>query len=172
MPLTFIRFTVRNKGGKLGGQTLEHAVAEFDWPTFKNTPNAEEFVKKSYYAAAQKLVRELHEGKNRTEDHHLHSMESLIARSLKFTREEIIEWCDSRNWALATFTTDPEKAIALLKEYLPNLSSSDFGFPEQLRSRAAEVVAEVADSKADPLADYLFVKLSQEQKKENLLELL
>lgn len=172
MSLTSISFTVRNKGGKLGGQTIEHSVAEFDWPTFKNTPNAEAFVKKAYYAAAQKLVRDLHEGKNQTEDHHLHSMESLVARSLKFTRDEIIEWCDSRDWTRAKFTTEPEKAIASLKEYLPNLSSSDFAFPERLRTRAAEIVAEVADSRADPVADYLFVKLSQEQKKDDLLELL
>lgn len=172
MSLTSIRFTVRNKGGKLGGQTLEHSIAEFDWPTFKNTPNAEAFVKKAYYAAAQKHVRELHEGKNQTEDHHLQSMESLIARSLNFTREEIIEWCDSRDWTRARFTTEPEKAVALLKEYLPKLSSSDFGFPEKLRTRAAEIVAEVADSKADPVADYLFVKLSQEQKNDELFDLL
>jgi hypothetical protein len=71
MPLTSIRFTVRNKGGKLGGQTLQHDVAEFNWQQFKNTSNAEAFVKKAYIAAAQKLVRDIHEGKNQTEVHHL-----------------------------------------------------------------------------------------------------
>jgi hypothetical protein len=165
MSLTSIRFRVRNKGGKFAGQILEHSVADFDWAAFKNTPNAEAFAKKAYAAAAQKLVRELYEGKNQTDDRHLQSMESLIARSLKFTRDEIVDWCDSRDWRRAKFTIPAEKAIKTLKEHLPNLSSDDFGFPENLRIRAAEIVAEVADSKSDPVADYLFVKLSQEQRK-------
>lgn len=161
MTLTSISFTVRNKGGKLAGQTLTHSVAEFDWSAFKNTPNAEAFVKKAYYAAAQKLVRELHEGKNQTEEHHLQTMESMIARSLKFTRDEIVEWLDSRDWSRVKFSGDPEKGIAFLKAHLPGLSSSEFLFPENSRSRAAEIVAEVADSNADPVADSLFSKLTQ-----------
>ena len=83
MSLTPIRFTVRKKGGVLSGKPIEHQVAEFDWGMFKNTPNAETFVRKAYYAAAQKLVRELYEGKSQTEEHHLKSMESLIARGCK-----------------------------------------------------------------------------------------
>ena len=172
MPSTLIRFTVRRKGGPLGGQTIEHQVADFDWLLFKNTPNAEAFAKKAYVAAAQKLVRELNERKSQTEEHHLQSMESLIARSLKFTREEIEDWCESRNWSVVKFTVEPQKGIALLKENLPNLTSSEFSFPEKLRARAAEIVAEVADSKSDPVADYPFVKLSQEQKKDDLFNLL
>ncbi|MDP2816313.1 MAG: hypothetical protein Q8O19_06505 [Rectinemataceae bacterium] len=170
MPFTPIRFTVRNKGGVLGGQSLEHEVADFDWVSFKNTPNAEAFVRKAYFAAAKKLVRELHEGKNQTEEHHLQSMESLIARSIKFSREELTDWCESRDWSRASFTIEPQRAIQLLKEHLPSLSSSEFAFPEKLRLRAAEIVAEVADSKSDPVADYLFVKLSQEQKKPVLFD--
>lgn len=170
MTLTTIRFTVRKKGGKLSGQTLEHQVAEFDWQTFKNTPNAEVFVKKAYYAAAQKLVREIHEGNMQTGGHHLQSMESLIARSLKFTRDEIAEWCDSRDWGCAKFKVEPEKGIAVLKELLPGLSSSEFRFPKEIRSRAAEIVAEVADIKADPVANYLFVKLTQDQKEDSLAD--
>ena len=169
MSSTPIRFTVRDKGGALGGQTLEHEVADFDWASFKNTPNAEAFVRKAYFAAAKKLVRELHEGKNQTEEHHLQSMDSLIARSLKFSREELVEWCESRDWSRASFKVEPQKAIQLLKEHLPGLSSSELAFPEHLRLRAAEIVAEVADSKSDPIADYLFVKLSQEQKPQDML---
>ena len=170
MTLTTIRFRVRNKGGKLGGEILEHQVAEFDWSTFKNTPNAEAFVKKAYYAAAKKLVREIHEGNRQTGDHHLQSMESLIARSLKFTREEIAEWCDSRDWGCAKFKVETEKGIAVLKEHLPGLSSSEFRFPEKIRSRAAEIVAEVANINADPVANYLFSKLTQNQKNNSLAE--
>lgn len=174
MSLTSIRFTVRNKGGKLGGQTLQHDVAEFNWQTFKNTSNAEAFVKKAYVAAAQKLVRDIHEEKNQTEVHHLQSMESLIARSLKFNKNEIEEWCESREWTRAKFAAgvDPTKAIATLKTNLPALSNSDFGFPEHLRIRAAEIVAEIADTNSDPVADFLFVKLSQEQRGEELALLL
>jgi hypothetical protein len=172
MSFNTIRFTIRKRGGALGGQSIQQAVAEFDWTTFKNTANAEAFVKKSYYAAAQRLARELAEGKNQTEAHHLQTMESLIARSLKFTKEEIQEWCESRDWDLAKFTTEREKGIRILKENLPSLSASEFAFPERLRKRAAEIVAEVADSNADPIADYLFVKLSQEQQKSSILDLL
>jgi len=172
MPLTPIRFTVRRKGGALSGQTIEHAVADFDWALFKNLPNAEVFVKKAYFSAAQRLVREIHEGKSQSEEHHLQSMESLVARSLKFTKDEIADWCESRDWTKASFKAEPDKSIRLLTEHLPALSSSEFSFPQHLRTRAAEIVAEVADSKADPIADYLFVKLSQEQKKQDLLLLL
>jgi len=120
---------------------------------------------KAYFTAAQKLVRDIYEGKNQTEVHHLQSMESLVARSLKFNRDEIEEWCDSRDWARANFAVkvDASKAILMLKNNLPALSNSDFGFPENLRRRAAEIVNKVADINADPVADFLFVKLSQEQ---------
>ena len=164
-----IRFRVRNKGGVLGGKTLEHEVADFDWALFKNIPNAEAFVQKAYFAAAKKLVRELHERKNQTEEHHLKSMESLVARSIKFSREEIVEWCESRDWSRASFSVEPSKAIQLLKKHLPGLSSSDSAFPEHLRRRAGEIISDVADSKSDPTADYLFVKLSQEQQKQEML---
>lgn len=168
MPLITVRFTVRKKGGTLGGQTLEGQVEEFDWDVFKNTPNAQEFVKKAYYSSAQKLIRDIYEKKNQTEIHHLQHMESLIARSLKFTKEEIEEWCESRDWSRANFAVDSEKGIRLLKENLPGLSSSEYSFPDKLRTRAAEIVAAVADSKADPVADFLFVKLSQQKNEENI----
>ena len=163
MAFTSIRFTVRNRGGEFGGQSFEHNVPAFNWSQFKNAPNAEAFVKKAYFAAAQKLVRDLIEEKNSTDPRHLESIEALIARSLKFTRPEIQDWCESRNWALARFTSDPEAAIKTLKAHLPNLSSDEFAFPPHLRSRAAEIVAEVADFNSDPVADYLFVKLAQER---------
>lgn len=170
MSHTTIRFTVRKKGGPSAGKTLEQSVAEFNWEKFKNTPNAEAFVKKAYFAAAQKLTRELHESKSQTEEHHLQTMESLIARSLKFTKTEIQDWCESREWGRVTFKADAEKAIGILKENLPKPSSSEFCFPINLRERAAEIIAEVADAKLDPIADYLFVKLSQKSKDEIALD--
>ena len=171
MSLVPIQFTVRNKGGALGGQTIEHLVAEFDWEVFKNTPNSEEFVRKAYYAAAKKFIRELHEGRNQTEEHHLQSMENLIARSLSFTQQEIKDWCEERDWSIVTFKGDREKALGFLKEQLPRLASSENDFPDRQRHRAAEIVAEVADSKSDPVANYLFVKLTQGQKNDDLANL-
>ena len=160
MSLTSIRFKIRNRGGAFGGQSFEYRVPAFDWNVFKNTPNAEAFVKKAYFAAAQKLVRDLVEEKISTEEHHLESMEALVARSLKFTRQEIQDWCESRDWSVARFNVNPEAAIKTLKTHLPNLSSDEYAFPLKLRTRAAELVAEVADQNADPVADYLFVKLA------------
>lgn len=118
------------------------------------------------------MVRELEEGKNQTEAHHLQTIESLIARSLNFTKEDIQEWCNNRNWESAAFRGDREKGIQMLKDKLPLLAGSDFAFPEEFRKRAAEIVAEVAGSSVDPVADYLFVKLSQEQKQTSKLDLL
>lgn len=172
MTMTTIRFTVRRKGGVLSGQTIEHSVPEFEWHTFKNLPNAEAFVKKAYFAAAQKCAREINEGSNGTDTHHLQSMDSLIARSIRFTREEIEDWCESRDWSKIKFGIEPAKAISYLKTNLPQLAVSESVFPQQLRSRAAELVASVADSKADPVADYLWVKLTQESKLDDWVELL
>ncbi len=163
MPLTPIRFTVRRRGGEFGGQTLEYSVAAFDWELFKNTANAEAFVRKAYYAAAQKLVRDLVEEKTPTAPHHLMSMENLVARSLRFTHQEIAEWCEARDWSNATFTIDFDKAVRFMKDNLPNLASAEFSFPSKLRERAAEVVAEVADRESDPVANFLFIKLTQQQ---------
>lgn len=172
MPHTTIRFTVRRKGGVLAGQTIEHEVPKFDWQSFKNLPNAEEFVKKAYFAAAQKLVREIHEGKNGTGEHHLQSMEALIARSLKFARVEIEEWCENRDWGNAGFVDEAERKIAFLKENLPLLSSNDAAFPEHLRKRAAEIVASIANIQTDPIANFLWVKLIQKPKKDEFFDLL
>jgi hypothetical protein len=163
MPMTPIRFTIRRRGGEFAGHEYTYRVAAFDWELFKNTPNAEAFTKKAYYAAAQKLVRDMVEEKPTTDEHHLVSMENLIARTLKFTKQEIIDWCESREWSLAKFTIDSEKGVKIMKDNLPNLSSAEFAFPQKLRARAAEIVAEVADKDSDPIANYLFVKLSQTQ---------
>ena len=163
MSKTPIRFTIRRRGGEFAGHTYEYRVAAFEWDLFKNTPNAEAFAKKAYYAAAQKLVRDMVEEKPSTDEHHLISMENLIARTLKFTKQEIIYCCDSRDWSQAKFAIDSDKGVEIMKDKLPNLSSAEFAFPAKLRVRAAEIVAEVADKDSDPIANYLFVKLTQTQ---------
>jgi hypothetical protein len=158
-----ISFTIRRRGGEFAGQKYEYRVAAFDWELFKNAPNAEAFAKKAYYAAAQKLVRDMVEEKPSTDEHHLISMENLMARMLKFTKQEIIDWCDSREWSLAKFSIDSEQGIKIMKDNLPKLSSAEFAFPSKQRARAAEIVAEVANKDSDPIANYLFVKLTQPQ---------
>jgi hypothetical protein len=170
-----IRFTVRNKGGKLGGQTIEHKVPGFDWVSFRKMPNAEAFVKKAYFAAAHKICREIYEGINGTDEHHLQSVDSLIARSINLTQKEIKDWLDSRDWTHAKFNINKEKAIDFLEKNLPLLANNESAFPEKLRERAAEIVAEIAeiaDYEADPIADYLWVKLTQESANDELLSLL
>jgi hypothetical protein len=164
-----IRFTVRKKGGKSSGETLEHDVPAFDWGEFKNSPNAETFVKKAYFSAAQKIVREIHESKNGTEEYHLKTIESLVARSINFNSSEINDWLESRDWEQAKFTIEKSKGINFLKKNLPLLASDDSSFPEKLRDRAAELIAEIADIEADPVADYLWVKLTQESSPGDLL---
>lgn len=154
-------FKIRDKGGSSAGQTIEAEVADFDWELFKKLPNAEEFVKKYYFAEARKFAREIHEGKNQTQEWHLQSMENLIARTLKFTKEEINTWCDQRDWSQMKSVKEIDKAIKYLKENLPKLSSSEFNYPENMRIKSAEIVAEISNTQIDPIANYLFVKLSQ-----------
>ena len=160
--LTKIRFTVRDKGGSLGGQTIEGHIPEFHWESFKQTPNAEAFVKKAYVAAARKLIRELREEKNFMQEYHLESTEQIVARSIKFSKAEIKDWCASRDWTKATFKNDPSKGIQTLTEKLPKLATSEsvFVFNPDEGQKVALMIADVSDLKADPVADYIFAKLT------------
>lgn len=169
-----IRFRVRNKGGKSAGEILEHEVPVFSWDEFKNLANAEAFVKKAYYAAAKRIVREIHENINGTNDSHIQSIESLIGRSIYFSQEEIRDWIDSRNWSYAQFSygVDKDEAIKFLSNNLPLVSTNDNAIPDKLRNKAADIVAEIADIKSDPIADYLWVKLTQEKHETDLMALL
>ena len=167
-----IRFTVRNRGGASGGKTIEHEVPEFDWAAFKNTVNAEAFVKKAYFSAAQRICREIHEKKNGTTEDHLQSVESLIARSINFTQGEIEDWINSRDWRRVESVNNRDKAIAFLKKNLPLLANTDQAIPEKAREKVAELVAGLADPDADPVADYLWVKLTQDQTSDELLNFL
>lgn len=59
-----ISFRVKDKGGPSGGKTVSADVPAFDWESFKKTPNAEEFVKKAYFASVKRIIREIDEHKN------------------------------------------------------------------------------------------------------------
>ena len=108
------------------------------------------------------------EGKPTTDEHHLISIENLIARTLKFTKQEVIDWCNSREWSSAKFDIESEKGVKIMTDNLPNLISEEFSFPSKHRDRAAQIVAEVADKDSDPIANYLFVKLTQPEPEDEL----
>lgn len=153
-------FTVKNKGGESAGKVLENEVPDFDWEEFKKLPLARVFAKKAYFEEVKKIMREIEEGrKNQTMECDLQSMESIIARSLKFTKEEISEWLDKRNWDKFPKLKNPEQ-LESLKERLLNLSRGSVIFEEELRKKYADYVAEVADKPTDVVADYLFSRLS------------
>lgn len=105
-------------------------------------------------------MREVEEGlKNQTMECDLQSMESIIARSLKFTKEEISEWLDKRNWDKFPKLKNPEQ-LESLKKRLLTLSRGPVNFEEESRKKYADYVAEVADKPTDDVADYLFSRLS------------
>ena len=79
---TVVTFRVRDKGGPSGGKTISQSVPEFEFANFIKTPNAEEFVKKAYYAGVKKIMREVEERKNGTTVSDLQSAEAIVARSL------------------------------------------------------------------------------------------
>lgn len=150
-----ISFVVRNKGGPAGGQLLSAEVPAFDWGQFKNTPNAEQFVKKAYIATVKKIVRESELRQNRTDNLDLSSVEAVITRSLSFTKSEIKDWIDTRDWS------GNEKAKSILEKHVSSLASRDNPFSDELSKKiAGDVIASVADD-ADPVADFLFSILTK-----------
>lgn len=154
------KFTVKNKGGESAGKVLESEVPDFDWEEFKKLPLARGFAKKVYFEEVRKIMREIEESrKNQTMECDLQSMESIIARSLKFTKEEISEWLDKRNWDKLPKLKNPEQ-LERLKKRLLSLSRGPVIFEEELRKKLADYVAEVADKPTDDVADYLFSRLS------------
>lgn len=154
------KFTVKNKGGESAGKVLKSEVPDFDWEEFKNLPLARVFAKKAYFEEVKKIMREVEEGlKNQTMECDLQSMESIIARSLKFTKEEISEWLDKRNWDKFPKLKNPEQ-LESLKKRLLTLSRGPVHFEEESRKKYADYVAEVADKPTDDVADYLFSRLS------------
>ena len=121
----------------------EHEIEEFDWEKFKNTANAETFVKKAYYAAVKRLIKENHDKKNGTEEYHLDSMENILVRCLHITRGEIVEWVETREWATCKFP-DMDKAIKVLKEMLPEYATSENVFPDrEMAARVAQYIAKL-----------------------------
>ena len=166
-----LKFRVKDKGGALGGKEITSDIPVFDFEEFMRSPNADEFVKKAYYAAAKKITRELEEGKNGTVAADLSSFEMIIARTLNFTRSDIQKWLAGRDWSKIAKFEKASEIRTYLEDWLPQLASRVNAQHAQFSNKVAEkVITELSDKK-DPIADYLFVLLTvkRESKFENLL---
>ncbi len=162
-------FRVRDKGGPSSAKTLTQDIPDFDWTNFKNAPNAEEFVKKAYYASVKKIIREIDEKKNGSVISDLSTIESIIARSLTYTKDEINEWIKTRDWDRANQVKDMGKLLPILKLRLPTLAARKNDFSDEESSKLADkVIAAVADT-PDPIADFLFTILTQSRTEEDSL---
>ncbi len=153
------KFTVKNKGGESAGKVLEKEVPDFDWDEFKQLPLARVFAKKAYFEEIKKIIREIEEEKNKTMECDLQSMESVVTRSIKFTKVEIGDWFDKRNWDGSPQLKNT-KVLEGLKDQLLHLSQGGIIIEEDQRAKYANIVAKVADKPTDDVADYLFSRLS------------
>jgi hypothetical protein len=161
--LTTVSFRVRERerGGPTGGRTLSHEVPDFEFDSFMRAPNAQEFIKKTYFATVKKIIREVEERKNGSVKSDLLSYESIIARSLAYTQEEISDWIGTRDWKNAKEIKDMDKWLPVLQKELPPLASRKHNFDKETAdSLASVVIAAVADS-PDPIADFMFTVLTQ-----------
>lgn len=158
--LATMTFRVRNKGGPSGGKTLSSEFPGFDLIRFMKTPNAQAFIEKHYLATVKKILREIDESKNGSVAADLTSFESIVARSLSFTQEEVSEWMNSRDWTRATQVKDMKALLPHLEKILPTLTSRTHPFSEdKAKELADKVIAAVADN-PDPIADFLFTTLT------------
>lgn len=155
-----VTFRVRDKGGPSGGKTLSHDMPAFALDDFLRAPNAEEFIKKAYFAAAKKIVRDIEERKNGTVASDLDSHEAVIARSLSFTKDDIKDWVKTRDWSRAQGVKNINDLVEQIEKLLPDLANRRNHFtPEVAAKLADKVVAAVADYE-DPVADFLFTTLT------------
>jgi len=154
MDKTHLRFSVRNEDGKTGRRTMEGEVASFDWSVFKTIPNAEAFVRRAYLTAARKALRDMRDGKNGATSHHLETMETLVARSLKMSPAAVA----ARRGRGEAGDTKPS-SLAYLAAQLPKVASSvRFGY--DLKRQAADRLAAASDPASEPEGGYLFIKLT------------
>lgn len=154
------KYTVKDKGGKSAGKVIENVVPDFDWEEFKRLPLAKEFAKKAYFGEVKKIMRDIEEDrKNETMQSDLQSIESVITRSLKFTKVDISEWLKKRNWDECLKSTNI-KTINAFKELALTCSQGGIMVDKDMRNHFAIIVSQVADEPKDDLADYLFSRLS------------
>ncbi|OZA26988.1 MAG: hypothetical protein B7X93_09885 [Hydrogenophilales bacterium 17-61-9] len=160
---TTVSFRVKDKGGPSGGHSLSKSVPAFDWEGFKRTPNAEEFVKKAYFAAVKKIMREVEESKNGTVESDLDSVEAVIARALSFTKDDIRDWIKTRDWSKASQVRDISKVLPEIEKHLPDLATRRNPFSTEVSAKIADkIIAAVADD-PDPIAEFLFTALTTQR---------
>ncbi|MEY4728968.1 MAG: hypothetical protein RL020_126 [Pseudomonadota bacterium] len=141
--------------------SAEMTFPEFDIDSFIKTPNFELFLKKVYDALIKKMIREINENKNGTKPSDLYSFEAIIARNLNFTRAEVEGWYRTRDLTMV-------KKVPRLEEQSPTIKSHLFAAIDRkdtlefkvANELAYEFIAPVADNE-DPMADYLFTRLTQ-----------
>lgn len=167
-----INFRIKDKGGPSGGKTVSADVPAFDWESFKKTPNAEEFVKKAYFASVKRIIREIDEHKNGSVESDLDSAETVIARALSFTQDEIKEWLKTRDWGKASQVQDITKVLPEIEKHLPKLASRQNHLSAETSEKIAyKIIAGVADV-PDPIAEFLFTTLTTPRSADNDLMLL
>jgi len=74
---------------------------------------------------------------------------------LSYTKNEIVEWIDRRDWDAAKLKIPVDQAIDILKKKLTKVSVVSVAEKDRL----AEIISSVADT-PDPIADYLFSRLT------------
>lgn len=163
-----ISFRVKDKGGKSGGKWLSGSVPAFDWESFKNTPNAESFAKKAYFATVQKILREVEEHTNGSNECDLDSVETVIVRSLTFTQDEIKAWFKTRDWSRVSQVPNIAEVLPVIEKKIPQFAARGNPFSLEKSGKIADkIIAAVADDQ-DPIADYLFTILTTQREDELL----
>jgi hypothetical protein len=161
------RSTLKNPQRK----RITQLVPKFDWDKFVRLPNAANFVEKQYYQLITQMMREIDEQKNGTTTDHLNSMESIIARSIMFTVRDIEDWCDQQDWERAGI---PKVRANKIKAYLSEFGmrkggvNAECSMPAEIREKLAQRVAQIA-KKNDPLAEWMFTRLTAQRTEDDLL---
>lgn len=158
---------------QVGGRDVERNVPDFDWDAFRgNMPNAEAFARKSYFAAVQRFIREIDEGKNQTSEAHLASMEAVLGRSLFYNQQEVDKWFDRQDWRRCNFKTDLTLALPLLREAIHKLAAAkESPYSGKDREMLAKCIIAVLDNSHDEIAVYLFSKLDVQPEPVHLADL-
>lgn len=156
----------RSNGSPVAGKMVSIVIPPFDWEVFKNTPNAQQFVKKAYDVEAKKQARIAAEKELDNDPKIVRTMEEFLLEGLRFSSTEIKAWLGTREWAKAQFKK-PEEGRKALEQYLPlvaterGLSDLFLRWSSKDRERVYGYVADLADRPDDPIADFIASSLSR-----------
>jgi hypothetical protein len=158
---------------QVGDKHVERDVPDFDWEAFRgNMLNAEAYARKCYFAAVQRISREIYEGKNQTSETHLASMEAVLGRSLFYTQQEIENWFELQKWERCQFQRDMASALPILKDAILKLAAAkESPYSGKDRAILEKHIVDVLDDSHDEIAVYLFSKLDVQPKPVELADL-